>query len=227
MSYLRRIGIDCFNLLQYICLAVAARGMNKELAQREAERGRNTFRWFTTGEALVAEALANVIVPSDEETPGLDEVDVLGPPAIVALDKLVKTSSHRQHFYSRGLLSFDTWALNQRGCKFAEMPKEDQTRLFRVAQQIYEGWTASGSATRKAWRRIRAITQAKDGSLLAAQLYPQIRNDCLQVFYTSRVSWVWLDYDGPPMDKGYPSVVEPRRLSFHAAVVNLADAAYM
>jgi len=210
MSYLRSKAAEGFNFFLNICVVVASRGIDKELARRDTERGHGTFRWFTSDEATVAEALANIIVPSDEETPGIDEVDVLGPPAIVTLDNLVMASAERQYLYSRGLLSFDTWALNQRGCKFAEMPKEDQTRLFRVAQQIYEGWTASGSATRKAWRRIRAITQAKDGSLLAAQLYPQIRNDCLQVFYTSRVSWVWLDYDGPPMDKGYPSVFEPR-----------------
>jgi hypothetical protein len=207
MSYLRRIGIDCFNFLQDTCLAVAGRGMNKELARRDAERDRNTLRWLTPDEAVVAEALARIIVPSDEETPGLNENCVLDVPAIEGLDNLVVTSSSRQNLYSRGLLSFDTWALKQRGCKFAEMPKEDQMMLFRDAQQIYEGWMASGSAILKAWRRLRASTRAGNGSFFAAKLYPQIKDDCLQVFYTSRVSWVWLEYDGPPMDKGYPNLL--------------------
>ena len=210
MSYLRKIGADCFNFLLGICLGVASGGMNKVLARRDAARGRGTLRWFTPDEAAVAEALATVIVPSDEETPGIDEVDVLGPPAIVMLDKLVTTSPHRQYLYSRGLLSFDTWALNQHGCKFAEMPKEDQITLFRAAEQIYASLTWSGPAVLKAWRRLRASMRVGSGSFFAAQLYPQIRNDCLQVFYTSRVSWVWLEYDGPPMDEGYPSLVEPR-----------------
>jgi hypothetical protein len=184
--------------------------MNKELARRDAQRGANGLRWFTPDEAVVGEALATVIVPSDEETPGLDEVDVLGPSAVVALDKLVSTSSHRKQLYSRGLLSFDAWALSQHGYKFAEMPKENQVALFKAAQRIYEGWTANGPAALKAWRRLKAISQARKGSLFAAQLYPQIKDDCLQVFYTSRVSWVWLEYDGPPMDKGYPNLMEPR-----------------
>jgi Gluconate 2-dehydrogenase subunit 3 len=210
MNFLRRAGVDCFNLLQRICLAVATRGMNEKLARRDAERGGNHFRWFTPEEAVVAQALASVIVPSDEETPGIDEVAVLGPPAIVALDNLIMTSSDRQQLYSRGLLSFDVWALKERGCKFAEMPKEDQTLLFTAAQHIYEGWTASGSGMMKAWRRLRAVTKARNGSLFAAQLYQQIRDDCFQVFYTSRASWIWLNYDGPPMDEGYSSLVERR-----------------
>ena len=38
---------------------------------------------------------------------------------------------------------------------------------------------------------------------VAGLLYPHVRSDCFQVFYTSRVSWIWLEYDGPPMEKGY------------------------
>ena len=56
MSLLRRIGTDSFNFLLGTCLAVASCGMNKELARRDAERGRNTLRWFTPEEAVVAEA---------------------------------------------------------------------------------------------------------------------------------------------------------------------------
>jgi hypothetical protein len=40
-------------------------------------------------------------------------------------------------------------------------------------------------------------------------LYPVIRNDCIQIFYTSQVSWVWLGYDGPPMEKGYSNLIQP------------------
>ena len=210
MSHLRKIGIDCFNFLQNLCLAATTRGVNKELSRRAAKRGGNHLQWFTSEEAAVAQALATVIVPSDEETPGIDEVCVLGPPAIVALDNLVMTSAQRQQLYSRGLLSFDLWALKEHGRKFAEMTKEDQTLLFTNAQRIYEEWTASGSGMMKLRRKFRAVTKSGNGSLFAAQLYQQIRDDCLQVFYTSRVSWTWLDYDGPPMDEGYSSLVRRR-----------------
>ena len=210
MGYSRKKGADYFNFLLGICLGVVSRGMNKELVSRDADRGRNTLRWFTPDEVVVAEALANVIVPSDEETPGIEEIDVLGAPAIVLLDRMIAASPQRQYLYSRGLLSFDTWATKEHGCKFAEMTREDQLMLFGVAERGYKDWTASSCVVGKAWRKLRAIAKSRNGSFFAAKLYPQIRDDCLQVFYTSRVSWVWLDYDGPPMDKGYPSVVERR-----------------
>lgn len=204
MNHLKKMGVSCFNLLSRTWLAILSLGANKELARRNAERGRSTLRWLTPDEQAVAEALARIIVPSDEETPGIDEVQVLGPPAIEVLDRLVAASSYRQHLYSRGLLAFDLWALKQRKCKFAEMAKEDQIGLFKVAEQVFKDRTTDGSPVIKAWQRLRAITQ---GSYLAGQLYPQIRNDSLQVFYTSRVSWIWLGYDGPPMDKGYPNLL--------------------
>jgi len=210
MIYLRRIGINCFNVLRESFVRAAARGMKEELARRDGERGGHNLRWFTPDEAVMAEALARVIVPSDEETPGIEEVDVFGPPATVALDHLVAASPYRQYLYAWGLLSFDIWARKKYGCKFAEMTKEDQIGLIMAAQQIQESMAAEASKLARAWRKFRISLFEGYGSLFAADLYPQIRNDCLQVFYTSRVSWVWLEYDGPPMDKGYPSVVEPR-----------------
>lgn len=184
--------------------------MDKELARRESERGHSALRWFTPDEAALAEALATIIVPSDEDTPGIHEVGVLGPTAIVALDNLVLGSPYRQDLYSRGLLSFDVWARKQHGCKFIDMRKDDQIMLFRAAHLFYEYSTPPSSAIKKAWRKLHSIMQAINGSFFAAALYPMIRSDCLQVFYTSRISWIWLDYDGPPMDQGYSRLDTPR-----------------
>ena len=209
-SRLRKICVRCFNGFLNIGLAVTSRGTNKEIVRRNASRGRGPFRWFTPEEAAVAEALAKVIVPSDDETPGTDEVGVLDEPAIVALDKLVAASSHRQQVYARGLLSFDRWALNERGRRFAELQEGDQIALFKAAQQLWERRNLGVSGIKRAWWKLKALGQVRKGVLFAADLYPQIRSDCLQVFYTSRVSWVWLEYDGPPMEKGYPSVTTPR-----------------
>jgi len=87
------------------------------------------------------------------------------------------------------------------------MTKEDQKALFVAAQQIKESVAPEPSRLAKYWRKVRAVLIARNGCLFAADLYPQIRSDCIQVFYTSRVSWVWLEYDGPPMDKGYPKLL--------------------
>jgi len=210
MSNLRRIGTISFNFLQDAYIAAAMYGMSRELARRGITRGTQNYRWFTADEAVVAEALSWVIVPSDEESPGIEDVDVLDPPAIVTLDNLISKSPDRQRVYSRGLLSFDIWAQHTYGSKFADLSKADQINLFEAAESIYKSWTTHGSAMNKAWRRLRAIAKVKNGSFFASRLYPQIREDCLQVFYTSRVSWVWLGYDGPPMEKGYSNLLESR-----------------
>jgi len=206
IAYLRRIAANCFNYLQALCLAVVTRRMQKELDRRDAKRRHGTLQWLLPDEIPIAEALADIIVPSDEDTPGIEEVGVLDPPAIVTLDSLIVKSSSRQQLYSRGLLGFDVWAQHRKKCKFTDMAKADQIALFRDTQCIYERWTDKGSVLTKAMRRLGTIIGANNGSFFASQLYPQIRDDCMQVFYTSRVSWVWLEYDGPPMDKGYPDL---------------------
>jgi hypothetical protein len=192
------------HLIQQVCLSAALRGFNKELARRDAVRGQGSFRWFTPEEAAVAQALANTIVPTADESVGLDDIDVLGPSAIELLDKLIAACPDRQPVYARGLLSFDVWANKEHGCNFAELSKADQTMLFASAQRGYEEWNAGVPIIVKAWRRIRSILRAPSGRFFAAQLYSQVRGDCIRVFYTSRVSWIWLEYDGPPMDEGYP-----------------------
>jgi hypothetical protein len=183
--------------------------IERKVAHRNASRGEGSLRWFTTEEASVAHALANLFVPSDDRTPGLDDIDVLGPPAIVLLDKILSADPCKQVDYARGLLSFDIWARQECGCNFAEMTIKDQVKLLTAAQQCYEGWTG-GSTLGKTWHRLRSVTDANNGKFFAARLYPEIRSDCFRVFYTSQVSWVWLDYDGPPMDAGYPHLT-PRR----------------
>ena len=210
MSYFGSVAKSCFGFLRSLGLAVSAPGMKEELARRDKARGGHGLQWLTPEEAECAEALARVIVPSDEETPGLAEIDVFGPPAAVALDGLISASGYLRYLYARGLFSFDLWARKTHECKFAAMKKEDQVAMFAAAQQIAESLAAGGSKWANVSKKIRATIMAGNGSFFAAKLYPQIRSDCLQIFYTSRVSWTWLGYDGPPMDKGYPSVVEPR-----------------
>jgi hypothetical protein len=202
----RQIWTERFDRFLNFCLRIVSRGLDEELARRDAERGHGNLRWITADEAVVAEALANLIIPSDNDTPGIDEVCVLGPSTLESLDKLITSSAERQGLYSRGLLSFDAWALRERQCKFTVMAQEDQIHLLKTSQHIYEEWTSPAPAIKKAWRRFKIIAKGKGIPFLAGQLYPQIRSDCLQVFYTSRVSWVWLEYDGPPMDEGYPGL---------------------
>jgi hypothetical protein len=90
------------------------------------------------------------------------------------------------------------------------MTPEDQIELLKTSQQIHEEWTSPAPAVKKAWRRLKIIARERCVPFFAGQLYPQVLSDCLQVFYTSRVSWIWLEYDGPPMDEGYPTLAARR-----------------
>ena len=185
--------------------------LDEAIAAKAASRGRNGLLWFTPEEAAIAQALGCIIIPSDEQTPGFDDIDVLGPPGIEVLDGFVAEDTGRQALYARGLLSFDLWARREYGRGFAELTREEQIALFRAAEQVGESWTA-GSVPQRALVRIRSILQIRSGRYFAVKLFAQVIRDCFQVFYTSRVSWVWLEYDGPPMDEGYPVLTGRRDL---------------
>jgi hypothetical protein len=210
LRHFRTIGTKSFNSLLNACHILTPRDFKEELHRRQAGRQSGSQQWLTSEEAAVAQALVKIVVPSDEESPGIDEVCVLGPSAITSLDKMIKECPERQHSYSRGLLSFDFWALKEHGCKFSELSIDQQTKLFRAAQVLSDHWNANGSLIGKLRRRLGALAEIRRGTFYAAPLYRMIRDDSLQIFYTSRVSWVWLGYDGPPMEKGYLDLSSPR-----------------
>jgi hypothetical protein len=211
LKHFRAVGIKVLDRVLNAGLGFTVSAFNQELNRRNLQRNESSGHWFTQEESTVAEALGKIIIPSDEESPGFDEVCVLGPSAVTSLDKMVKGCTNRQYFYSRGLLSFDIWASQVYGRRFAELSVEQQTHLFRCAQQISDRWKAKPSLITKLWRRFGApFAEVRKGTFYAASLYPMIREDSLQIFYTSRVSWVWLEYDGPPMEKGYLNLIGPR-----------------
>jgi len=192
-------------------LSLLVRDFYQEVDRRNVQRLSNSSQWLTPEEAGVAEALAKIVIPSDEESPGIDEVCGPGPSAITSLDKLIKNCSYRQGVYSHGLLAFDVWSWRKHRRKFVELSTEQQTNLFRAAQEINENQQANHSVITKLWQRFGApFVEVRRGTSYAAVLYPIIRADSLQIFYTSRVSWVWLEYDGPPMEKGYSNLIQPR-----------------
>jgi hypothetical protein len=208
---LRALATKLLDRLLHAGLGFTVREFNDELSRRNLRRPGKSGQWLTSEETVVAEALGKIIVPSDEESPGFDEVCVLGPSGVATLDRMIRSCAHRQHFYSRGLLSFDIWAMRVHGRKFADLSIEQQTKLFRAAEEINHSWKVKSALIAKLWRRFGApFAEVRRGTLYAALLYPMIREDSIEIFYTSRVSWVWLGYDGPPMEKGYSNLAQPR-----------------
>jgi hypothetical protein len=197
-------------LFQAVSTGLTPSGFKKELKRRNARRVGTARPWLMPEEALVAEALAKIVVPSDEESPGIDEVCVLGQSAIDVLNEIIKRCPDRQALYPRGLLAFDVWALKEHGCNFTELTLDKQTRLFRAAQGLNDRFWDGRSKIGRIWRRLETLLEMRRGTYYAAMLYPLVREDSLRIFYTSRVSWIWLGYDGPPMENGYASLTEPR-----------------
>lgn len=150
-----------FDAFLKFCFRIIARGLDRELARRAAERGHGDFRWITPEEAVVAEALANLIVPSDGEAPGIEDVCVLGPSTLESLDRLIANSPERQGLYSRGLLSFDVWAQRERECRFASMLQEDQIRLLKASERSFEEWASPAPLVQKAWRKFKIVIRGR------------------------------------------------------------------
>lgn len=211
LIHLRATPVRWLNrLFQAVSTVLTPSGFRKELGRRNARRLGTARPWLMPEEALVADALAKIVVPSEEESPGIDDVCLLGQSTIDVLNEIIRSCPNRQDLYSRGLLSFDIWAFKEHGCNFTELTIDKRTDLFRAAQGLNDRLWDARSKVGKIWRRLEALAEMRRGTYYAALLYPMIRDDSLQIFYTSRVSWIWLGYDGPPMEKGYASLTEPR-----------------
>jgi Gluconate 2-dehydrogenase subunit 3 len=182
----------------------------REFKRRNEERIGRKLEGFVPEEEATAEALARTIVPSEQDSPGVAEVGGFGLSVGASLNELCVEDLWRRGRYFRGLASFDVWGAREYGKRFVELAAEEQVAVFRAAEERFEKINGSASAMGKVGRRLAAFKAARHGVFFACMLYPVIRSDCMQVFYTSPVSWKWLGYDGPPMGKGYADLRKPR-----------------
>jgi len=173
----------------------------RTLARRERERPHDSGRWFTPEEALVVEALASLIVPSDETGPGAKEVGVTA-----SLDRLLAQSPSRQHAYRSGLLACDEWARRQHGRCFAELTVDQQRELLDWVDPAGSRPVKPSSLGHKVWRK--ATDVYRKWRCPFVELFPELARDVMGAFYTHPVTWHWLGYDGPPMPAGYPDLRE-------------------
>lgn len=170
------------------------------LALRDRERPRDDGRWFTTGEYRLIGALATLILPSDETGPGASEAGVVD-----TLDHLVATSRSRQALYARGLYGFDELAQRKHGRGFAELTHAQQVNLLKMVDPAHYSGNARTTSVVEVKRKLTVLYRHFIGPSLgeASVLFPVLVGDVLQAFYSSRVAWDWLGYDGPPGPRGY------------------------
>jgi hypothetical protein len=183
----------------------------KDLARRHRERFREGQRWFTADEAALVEALANLIVPTDEAGPGAERLGLLGRSVGETLDRLVAGSPRRQALYARGLLALDRLAKGEYQSAFLELSRQQQVRLLHLVDRVQQKWSRPSSLTAKIKAKIvRLLYDKWRSSSPAAELFPMLVQDVLEAFYTDPVSWEWLGYDGPPMPEGYLNLFASR-----------------
>ena len=181
-----------------------------ELAHRNRKRPEDSTHWLISEETALIDVLASLLVPSDENTPGANEMDVLGSSAAKVLDILIAGSSWRQYLYAKGLIAFDKLAERTYKSKFTELEVSRQLELLKYLEKSIQNRQNIHSPMSKLRKNILIIPQLREGSLPAIELYPTLVMDIMQAFYTSEVSWIWLGYDGPPMPHGYTELHNPR-----------------
>ena len=212
-----RDKVTALSTVIYHSLAEVAYGLptqrSRQLRDRDSERSSKLGHWFTPGEAVLIEILTSLLVPSEADKPGMAEVEVLGPKPSTTLGRWIAESESKQIIYSRGLMGIERLVHLWYGQKLQELPpavqQEFLERVFRRDREARRKLGILGTLAKHA-KRLKWVTE---GTFEAAELLPVLVEDAHAIFYTSRVSWVWLGFDGPPMPLGYPDPTKPRAMS--------------
>jgi hypothetical protein len=127
----------------------------------------------------------------------------MGKPVLQQIDSLVAARLPSQHVYARGLIAVDEMARRAHGRTFAGLAEIERTEILSAMESLHRTWVdPSRSGLR---RKLSHAWGMWSGASAAAELYERIVSDTQQVFYSSEMAWLWLEYDGPPMPLGYES----------------------
>jgi choline dehydrogenase-like flavoprotein len=218
--------------LQIICRITPNNSKKRlsERARRCERRPGKGYLWFTKDEADLLELLAALIVPSEESTPGANEMEVLGPSLSKVVDTWASASEESKSIYSEGLIAIDGLANNRYQTGFSKLEPSQRLDLLKSLSISTHIGKKRKSPSKMFRDYLLLLRTAWAGAFPGIKLFPILRRDVLTAFYTSQVSWIWLDYDGPPMPHGYPDLnnkrpQKPAPLS--SAVRELADSGFV
>lgn len=166
-------------------------------------------QWFSADEAELVHCLATLIVPSQDDSPGAEDVETLGTSALQQIDGWVGGDPRRQALYRNGLLGLDDMAHDAHGVPFVRLAASQQRQLLRGVE-VRERKRSDPGVVSKVAHKLRQLYGMWRGWGTAVELLPTVIGDVYKAFYTSEVSWLWLGYDGPPMPLGYESLTSPR-----------------
>ena len=183
------------------------------IRRRESRRPKAEGQWLTPEEGEIVDALARVIVPSQDDVPGVSDVGIMGPSALSQLDGLVTARRANQLAYARGLIAIDEMAQAAHGRGFVDLAADEQIEIVSRVDSLH-GTRATPTQIglwQRLLRKVGRLWGMWQGWAAAADLFPILVSDTLKVFYSSEVAWLWLRYDGPPMPLGYESLETPRK----------------
>jgi hypothetical protein len=185
------------------------------LSRREHERPTDGVRWFVPAEYALVKVLSSIIIPSGINGPGAIEADVVGH-----IDRMVAASTNIKNVYGNGLAAFDLAAERQYGRIFTELNPSQQIELFALVEQASVVMNLDPSSLPlRAYRKVSFWYYFEWlGLRAAAELFDRLLLDTKVSFYTSKVAWDWLGYEGPPFPLGYIGRPSPCAVPLNATL---------
>ena len=162
--------------------------------------------------------LAALIIPTDD-TAGATEAGVAN-----YIDSLVAESQNRQAIYAKGLKWLDDLSMERSDKDFLGLDLNEQIDLLRVLDETssMRDRPVSGSLQRVN-RKIDKIWDDVFGVGENSRVFKIIRQDVIEGYYTSPISWEGLGYFGPPQPVGYPDFSDPPSSANYTGSVRLVN----
>ncbi len=164
-------------------------------------RRRRPGRVLTEHEFATLEALADLIVPSDDLGPGARDVA-----AAWRIENWLMRDSRRLDRYRRGLRWLDQMAALTYGpgrTFLSLSPSEREALLLTVERDVQAWRRPPASLWDRAWRYWERLLDTLVGLEFGALFFYVVREDVLAAVYSDPRVWSRLGYDGPPQPLGY------------------------
>ena len=160
-------------------------------------------RCLSSDEFHMLEALAAVVIPSDEHGPGAREAGVAQ-----RIHQSIFHAEPVRRRYTEGLQAIDALARQRYSKAFTELSYDKQREVFTFLDEAYgKLWpqvppTAFSGKVRWKLHHLyyRQIAGVSDPALI---MIDQVTRDAAEAFYSTPVAWEWLGYSGPPFPFGY------------------------
>jgi len=145
------------------------------------------FAVFTSYQATLVEEVSSLIIPSDD-SPGAREAGV-----VFMLDRIAANSKEDQEIYTAGIEWLDYMADTIAGMgSFLDLSHDDKKRILTIAD--------SGKLLLS--DKLLLFIQYRN-TRVARRFFAMIRQQTIEIFYTSETGWRLLGYKGPPQWSGY------------------------